>query len=431
MLRRIELFRRDPNALGWLVLAFVVALYAYRLNAPHAYVMDEGMYRLSEQQLLRMLRTRPLFVPQSPEDFILLPNWEHPPAAKLFIGLGDWTFGFDKWFSARVGSVVFGGITLFFSWQLARRLGGNRLGLLTLVLLGCDGLLLVMSRTAMLDIYVAGSTVAAVYFCVRMWTEPERVRWACATGAAFGLALACKWSALPIFATAGCATLGALVVHARRTASIPWRRLGIAALCFLGCAPLVYVLTFLPNFATGVPLRAILDLQVDMARFHAEFSAPHLHSSRWYTWPLLLRPMPFFSADSEIPGRFFQVRALGNPVLWWCFLLAIAAAAFRYVRRRNIRDVIVVGTFLALWVPWAAAARMTMLYYFLPAVPFGALAIAMVLDALWEAKRKRLVIGYLMAAGGWLVLFYPVLTAWPVSAALWDSRLWMWFDSWR
>ena len=79
----------------------------------------------------------------------------HPEVGKWLIALGEKAFGMDP-FGWRIASAVVGSLMVLVMCRLARRLtGSTMLGLVAGVLLMLDGLHFVLSRLALLDIFLA------------------------------------------------------------------------------------------------------------------------------------------------------------------------------------------------------------------------------------------------------------------------------------
>ena len=86
----------------------------------------------------------------------------HPEVGKWLIGLGEKVFGMDP-FGWRVASAVVGTLMVAGDVRLARRLTGSTLlGCVAGLLLCFDGLQFVLSRLALLDIFVAFFLLCAV-----------------------------------------------------------------------------------------------------------------------------------------------------------------------------------------------------------------------------------------------------------------------------
>jgi dolichyl-phosphate-mannose--protein O-mannosyl transferase len=195
----------------------------------------------------------------------------HPEVGKWMIAAGEWAFGMDP-FGWRVAAAFFGAMTVLVLARLVRRLTGSTLlGCLAGLLLTFDGLHLVMSRTALLDVFLAFWLVCAVA-CLVADRDAGRLRllraypdstvvtgfgplllwrpWRLTAGVCFGLAIGTKWSG--IFALA---VLGLLVVAwdagARRAIGVhgAWLKAALvdgvpAFVMLVGVALVVYVLSW-------------------------------------------------------------------------------------------------------------------------------------------------------------------------------------------
>ncbi len=119
----------------------------------------------------------------------------HPPLAKLVIALGILLFG-DHPFGWRVGNATLGTAIVGITYLLGRRMSGSRLvGALAGAILLCDGMYLVDSHYAVIDIvYLTCAAVSYVLFFKFAQTPDTRARrrilpW---IGLALGLCLASK-----------------------------------------------------------------------------------------------------------------------------------------------------------------------------------------------------------------------------------------------
>ncbi|MDP9183012.1 MAG: phospholipid carrier-dependent glycosyltransferase [Actinomycetota bacterium] len=181
----------------------------------------------------------------------------HPPLGKWMIGLGEKAFGFDT-FGWRFAAALFGTLTVLLVVRIGRRMTGSTLlGGLAGLLLAFDGLHFVLSRTAMLDVFLCFWIVATfgalvvdrdqVRTRLASFADPARARlgmrpWRLLAGVCAGAAIATKWSAL--FPLAVMVLLAVVwEVGARKTAGIPepqpWRPLlGLALGLFVLKGPL-------------------------------------------------------------------------------------------------------------------------------------------------------------------------------------------------
>nr|WP_206425818.1 phospholipid carrier-dependent glycosyltransferase [Corynebacterium choanae] len=91
----------------------------------------------------------------------------HPPLSKQLMAIGQALFGYTA-FGWRISGAIAGIITVALLMLLVRRLTGQRLaGIITGVLACCDGVLLIESRFALLDIFLVTAVIVATYCLLR------------------------------------------------------------------------------------------------------------------------------------------------------------------------------------------------------------------------------------------------------------------------
>ncbi len=245
----------------------------------------------------------------------------HPEVGKWLIALGEKAFGMDP-FGWRISAAVVGALMVLVMVRLAKRVtGSTALGLVAGLLLSFDGLHFVLSRLALLDIFLAFFVLCAVTCLVidrdwvrariareaarddpdglvrspRAWgpVRPVLVRpWLLLGGVCFGLALGTKWTAaFPL------AAFGILVwlwsAGARRSVGVRWPVLrsalvdGLPAFVQLVLvAFLVYVATWSGWLANAGEYEDALS-STQYTRFVAEGATcddePTLDDDRWPT----------------------------------------------------------------------------------------------------------------------------------------------------
>jgi dolichyl-phosphate-mannose--protein O-mannosyl transferase len=317
---------------------------------------------------------------------------------------------------------------------LATRMRGRAFALFVGAVLGCDGMWLVMSRVAMNDIYLTAATTAALWAFERHWSTEgrARTRWLFACATLFGVAVSIKWSALaPLVECAALVLLRSVVLRDASSRARATRAL-VCVAAFVALPLAIYLASYAPYFAQGHGLGEWVSLQRLIAKFHLQLESTHPSASPWWSWPLDLKPVWFFEHESGSEVR--ELYAMGNPAIFWLMVPAVLFVALRFARARSRADGIILLGFLGQWLPWALVGRLTFIQYFLPAVPFGVLAIASVIDdaAASLAKwRWSPAVAYVAICGATCAYFYPLWTALPVARATYDSSHWIWFDVWR
>ncbi len=152
----------------------------------------------------------------------------HPEVGKWMIAFGEWLFGMTP-LGWRFSSALIGTLMVLVLSRLTRRLTGSTLlGCVAGLLLALDGLHFVMSRFALLDIFLAFWLLCATHCLVadRDWARVKMARlsetspvrsgrgfgpvrgflfrpWRVAAGVCFGLACGTKWSAVAVVAGFG------------------------------------------------------------------------------------------------------------------------------------------------------------------------------------------------------------------------------------
>ena len=401
-------------ALCAVLAALALLLSTQRLESPPRFVFDELYYVYTAQRYVAGPEGYDTAVP--PRDDPAL-EWTHPPLAKLIIAgsilsVGDTPLGW------RLPSVIFGVagvcLTCLLGSSLSGRLavGAGAAGLLLL-----DTLYLVESRTGMSNLIYTVFTLAALASCYRALTAPlDRARMPLLlTGAFIGLALATKWSAAALWGWVALALLWR-AWQLSREHGWSYRRVchvwGVPAILAIVVVPVaLYATSWLHFLLTGHDLAHLLTLHQEMLAYHRNLGVVHADASAWWEWPLALQPVRYFLARR--PGEAMVVLGTGNPLLYAPMVLAVAWVACDWWGRRTAALWILVMGFFGQWLPWAFSPRGTFVYHFLPAVPFGCIALGVLIAAGWRRGSGWRVgaLGYAVAVALFFLWFYPTSTA--------------------
>ncbi|SCG41070.1 dolichyl-phosphate-mannose--protein mannosyltransferase [Micromonospora halophytica] len=384
----------------------------------------------------------------------------HPPLGKWLIGLGEWAFGYADAehnitvpghlmttapeFGWRISAAVAGILSVLMLTRIARRMfRSTTLGCAAGLLLALDGFHLVLSRTALLDIFLLLFVLAAFGALVldrdsrrRRWAralegglDPTAVGpagrpaggwrtwpwWRLAAGVLLGCAVAVKWSALYFVPAFGLLAL-LWEVGVRRSAGVrrPWRDALLDELPWLVLAGVIMVVTYVATWSgwllgddgyyrlaerypntpglSDTPVIGALNnlFQYHKAAFdfHTGLETPHKYQSWPWQWLLLGRPVAFYWSNSGGCGAAScasEILLLGTPLLWWSFLPALAALVWLGIARRDWRAGAILLSLAAGLLPWfwfALDGRTMFSFYAAPALPFLVLAVVYVLGAI-------------------------------------------------
>lgn len=430
-------FRADiiPGVLFAVALVF----FSVRLAEPPRYIFDEVYHAYTAGQYVAGNSDAYLWDTSAPDPNVAY-MWNHPPAGVLMIAGGIRLWG-NTPFGWRFASAVFGAIGVVMAYLLALRITRRKgVAVLTSGLLLVDGLYFVQSRTGMLDIFGTVFMMGALLALYGYLTSPpDRVRGPLlAIGVFLGLALATKWNAAYASALVGIVTLvrafnlwrAGRSEHAKPEVRDGLRVHLVWIPVALMAVPLaVYLMAYVSFFAAGHGPGQFIELQNQIFRYHTGLTATHTYQSRWWEWPLTLRPVWYHSA--HVDGKLLNIYANGNPMLYWAFVPAVLWVVASWCRRREPAWIVLAIGFFGQWLPWALVPRIAFAYHFLPAAMFGSIAVAFVLAALFERGgwRRTLAVAYLIVVVLAFVYFYPVYAGTPLTEQALDNR--MWISSWR
>lgn len=393
----------------------------------------------------------------------------HPPLGKLIIAAGISVFGMNP-FGWRIMGTLFGIAMLPVIYLLARKITGHiPLAALAELLFAFDFMHFTQTRIATIDVYIVFFVLLMYFFmyCYHTLSFYDTPLWKTflplgACGLSMGLGIACKWTG--VYAGAGLAVIlfGSLFCRYREylfAIQTPRNSTGhishshiikvfrpytlytllFCVLCFVILPVLIYLSAYLPfsdGSGDGLFLR-MLHNQEYMFRYHSSLDATHPYSSLWYEWPILKRPIWYYS--SIITGSYGEgglregISAFGNPLVWWAGIPAAFYMLWLAARKKDRTAAFLLTGYLAQYLPWFFITRVTFIYHYFPSVVFVVMMIVYSL-AQWKKRLSKrqltvLICLYGSAALGLFLLFYPVLSGQPVEASF-VNRFLRWFDTW-
>jgi dolichyl-phosphate-mannose--protein O-mannosyl transferase len=303
----------------------------------------------------------------------------HPPLGKYMIALGMWLgsqfLGKDlnslsgtaiypwvyRWMNAFTGSffpLVVGGI----AYLLSKR---RSYTLIASLFMAVDGLFLVESRYALINIYLVMFGLLGQLFLLIALANRGKNRqvWLFFSGISLGASVAVKWNGLGfllgIYILWFLAHFWQIVSKNRPVTSpeIPSQRSPLKpvkesilqnlsqinffqVVIFLAVIPaIIYAWLWIPHLEINKDTNFV-KVHQQMMGFHQNMkSGPKVHPycSSWYTWPLVIRPVVYLFEKSATSSKAaalpplppgikdvaYAVYGMGNPVLWWLSSLAI------------------------------------------------------------------------------------------------------------
>jgi dolichyl-phosphate-mannose-protein mannosyltransferase len=436
---------------GWAGPLLVTALGAFlrfnRLSIPKAVVFDETYYVgdawaiLQHGVELKHVSNANALLAHGSTHILAGTQAElvaHPPLGKMMIAVGEWLFGLTP-FGWRFSVALVGSLSILLLARIVRRMTGSTLlGCVAGLLMALDGLELVLSRTAILDIFVMFWVLAAFGLLV-IDRDRGRARLAAAAaalgqpgsgdpdprgpklgirwlrvgaGLCLGASVASKWNGVWYILAFGGLVL-AWDLGARRAAGFPARLAGVARSdlkwfpVWLGVVPAaVYIASWTGWFATPYgydrngaafsaahqhtsTIVAFLEYNRWMLQFGLGLTSGQTYKSNPLGWLFLARPISFYSSCLPAKGcggigsTEQEVLAIGTPAIWWAAVGATAFCLIWWLMRRDWRAGAALMGIAAGWLPWIwfylHDQRTEFYYYAVTFEPFLIIAITLCL----------------------------------------------------
>jgi dolichyl-phosphate-mannose-protein mannosyltransferase len=450
-----------PPELVWLTFFAAVTRLA-AITHPRAIVFDEVYFRDSA---LRYLDGSYYFDLHPPLGKLLLAGW-----TKLF-GVTATAQSTDPAVALRVLPALAGTAIVAVFYLLLRELAASRnVATFGAALLLLDNAILVESRLILVDsmLLLFGIGALTCYLAARRRTG--RAHWILLAASAVlaGMAASTKLTGLTALGLIG------LVWFAQTLRGrISWRLALPQAAILIFVPALVYVSVFaihfqlLPHSGPGdafmsqqfqstlvgnahyypAARMSFIDKFVELNKTMHSYelsldSSHHPYSSSWVTWPVMKRPVYYWTGPKE------YIYLQGNPVVWWGLLVGAVVVALGWMRRPDLFEryrgmMALLGVaWVANFVPFATIVRPMFLYHYFFAFIFSIAAVSIGLgllagwmtdgETLWQFSSRRSAVlywGILAVTVGGFLFFAPISYGLPLSDGGLSARIWL--DSWR
>ena len=411
------MMRRAQIAALFSLLAFAALTRFINLSRPGELVFDEVYYVDGARDYL----ANGVELDNGAAEFVV-----HPPVGKWAIALGIKVFG-DNPFGWRAAAALVGTISIMLIFFIARHLFNSFfISFTAAALMALDGLHLVMSRTALLDIFLSFFILLGFYLLLKnkLWLA----------GLVFGLALGTKWSAVYVLAA-----LGIYLLISQRKYLLTIAQFAITPL-------LVYLVSWSgwllsdkgwDRNSGSNAIFSLFNYHREILNFHTGLTTDHSYQASAWNWLVLGRPTSFFYATPKGCGTDScsqEVLAIGTPFLWWAGLISIFVSIGYFIYRREKSAGLILLFLLASYLPWLAFPERTTFYFYAIAFqPFLILCISYVVSKFLENPELRAIREKYIAAGVAVIAlcfayFFPLFVAGVLTYQQWYDR--MWFSSW-
>ncbi len=413
----------------------------------------------------------------------------HPPLSQYLIAIGIWigdrlpigqdttntltgslhsTFSY-RWINALFGSLI-PPLVAALAYQLNQRFS---YAFLAALFISLDGLFLVDSRYALNNIFLIFFGLLGQLLVLLASRNSERLYrliMLCA-GISFGASGACKWNGLSflfgIFILIAIAKIWKLIESDRQSSIVTnslfdqLASIRLIELVFsLIIIPIIiYSLLWIPHLIQN-PTPNFIDVQWSILNYHEQVgngAGIHPYCANWYTWPLLMRPLAYYFTEYK-PNYYYDVHAMGNPLLWWLALAAIFGLIWLIIKnswliidRLRIKNTIsasipalninyisvplfIVVNYVINLLPWVKVTRCLFIYHYMGAVLFASMGLAWFVDIclrssdkLWQAAGLTTI----FSIAGAFVFWLPIYLGLSIEKTDLHYRLWdFWIFNW-
>ena len=370
----------------------------------------------------------------------------HPPLGKWFIALGMKIFGVCP-FGWRFIGTLFGVLMLPLIYILAKKMFDKTLYAgLACAMFALDFMHFVQTRIATIDVYVTLFIICMYYFMYLYYVSDSKEdnikktwNYLVLSGISMGLAIASKWTGC--YAAVGLAIIFFITLYRKYKEHIDFKKyckntILVCVVSFVIIPLGIYIISYIPYIEKGHEdmsyMEKVIDNQKYMFTFHSKLKESHTHESRWYTWPIVYKPVFYMSRILSATHRQ-GINAMGNPFIWWIGILAFIYMIYRIIKEKDKTALFITIGYLSQLVPWMFVTRMTFIYHYFTSVPFVVLMnvymFKCILDKEKSRKMRCYLAFYMIMLVVLFIMFYPVLSGQDVSAEYVDTYL-RWFESW-
>ena len=401
-----------------IIIGFALTLRLWRLDLPKGYIFDEVYYAKDAASLI----THGVELNEDGmAEFVV-----HPPFGKWLIGIGIKLFGNNE-FGWRVIAAVVGSASVLLIYLIVQRLFNSLfLSNIAAALFALDGLHLVMSRVALLDIFLMFFILLSFYLILRdnLWLS----------GVIIGLASATKWSAVFVIPLLILLTVNLsranLATWGKRFSQFVLTPIGIYLLSWSGW---IFSSKGWARDSGSNLFSSLWNYHVEIMNFHRGLTEQHTYAANPWSWLVLGRPTSFYYETPKNCGAQScsqEILAIGTPILWWAGIFAIAITVGLFIVNRDRISAFILAGIAGTYLPWFFIQNRTTFYFYAIAIfPFIVLALINVFNwALNNQVNRKLIYGFVITVGINFIYFLPIFIGINIPYVDWLAR--MWLPSW-
>ena len=371
-------------------------------------------------------------------------EWVHPPLGKLIMMIPVLLFGMST-FAYRLMGNIAGILMIPVIYSLTKNIFKNRKwAILAAILMTFDSFHFAQTRMGTVDSFLVLFMMLSVLFMYKyiVMDKKEKIskklKNLFLSGLFIGCAIATKWTGL--YVGLGLAIVFFIHLIFQNTGKKKNKdkdkdlvKIILCCVLFFVVVPIViYVLSYLlfpmvyPDKVEGIS--GIIEQTKNMFSYHSKLTATHDFSSKWYTWPVMYKPVWYYvgyyggNIKSTIVG-------IGNPAIWWFGIIASIFTLVMAILKRRKEDLFILTFILCTWLPYLFIGRVMFMYHYFPTLPFIMLAIVGLIKFITEKiKNNSIYLFYVAIVVLLFICFYPVISGMPTTSEYIDSLKWL--SSW-
>ena len=143
----------------------------------------------------------------------------------------------------------------------------------------------------------------------------------------------------------------------------------------------------------------------------------------------MARPVWLYSGNTAT-GLRMTITDIGNPAIWWFGIVAFIYLIINSFKEKNKTNIFLVIFILSTFIPYVFIGRLMFMYHYFITLPFVMLGIVSFIKSITEKiKNNKVYYGYIILIIITFIIFYPIVSATPVSSSYVDSLKWIkdWF----
>jgi dolichyl-phosphate-mannose-protein mannosyltransferase len=335
----------------------------------------------------------------------------HPPLGKLMIAGFSSLLGFQpgqtfgqigeqanarQLFVLRFLPALFGALLALVFYALVCVLGGSKkAAFLAGFLIIFDNAFLIESKFILVDsiLYFFGFSSILVFLASRKQEDGlKKYLFYFVSMALAGLAFSIKWTGLSFL---GIILLFSVFSFLKNISLKRFLKFFAEVIVSLLLVAVIYILPFAIHFkllylsgpgdafmSQSFQTKSFLDKTAElndrMFFYNSTLAKDHPDASKWHEWPLIKKPVWYWSKDKTA-----NIYLFGNPLVWLPALSSLFLGFFASKKKRWAVFFLITG-FLANLLPFIMVSRIAFLYHYLPALAFAIILLSVLLDGFME-----------------------------------------------